>query len=91
MLTDLTYAIRGYRRTPGFTAVAILTLALGIGGATSIFSVVNGVLLTPLRYPDPDQLVHISSSAPAGRRRGRDAYLLLHAEDRVPPRTLVYG
>ena len=64
LAAEMRESVRSLLKAPRFLIIASLTLALGIGAVTSIFSVVNGVLLTPLRYPDPDQLVRISSSAP---------------------------
>jgi putative ABC transport system permease protein len=67
MKRDMSYAVRGLARHPGFTAVAVLTLALGIGVTTAIFSVVYGVLLRPLPYADPDRIVAIFEVTSKGR------------------------
>src|SRR5690242_21840254 len=68
MLNDLRYALRTVAHRPAFTTVAVLTLALGIGANTAIFTVVNSLLLTPLPYRNPDRLAILWESQSANPR-----------------------
>ncbi len=70
LLQDLRYTLRTLRHSPGFTAVALLTLALGIGANTTIFSFVDGVLLNPLPYPDAERIVRVQEKRPDGGING---------------------
>jgi putative ABC transport system permease protein len=78
-LQDLRHGVRALRRAPGFTVVAVLTLALGIGATTAIFTVVYGVLIKPLPFPDSDALVSLkhTSNTDAGVPVGMSAALLI--------------
>jgi hypothetical protein len=77
MLQDLRFAVRGFFRNPTFTAVAVLTLALGLGANTAIFSVVDAVLLKPLRYSEPNKLVLVWERNSRGLRNGVAALAFL--------------
>src|SRR5438132_10513401 len=71
---DVRYALRNLRKTPGFAAIAILTLALGIGASTAIFSVIENILVEPFRYPDAQRyfavLIHDTERSEPGGRGG---------------------
>ena len=64
ILTDARYALRQLRKTPGFTLVAVLTLAFAIGATTSIFSIINGVMLRPLPFGEPERIVRVFEIVP---------------------------
>ena len=66
MLADLRFSLRSLRRNPGFTALAVLTLALGIGATTAIYAVVDAVMLRPLPFPEADRLVQVWETTPEG-------------------------
>jgi hypothetical protein len=69
LLQDIRYALTMMRRNKAFTAASLLTLALGIGATTAVFSVVYGVLLRPLPYPEAERLVRVPKSTTAPSRR----------------------
>lgn len=81
-MQDMRYAIRGLSRSPGFAAVAVVTLALGIGASTSIFSVVNGVLLRPLPFPESDRLAALYDVQEDGQRDNHSGANFVDMRDR---------
>src|SRR5580698_3729234 len=64
MANELLQSLRSIRRNPGFALFALVTLGLGIGISSAVFSVVNGVLLQPLRFPQPDRIISVNTSTP---------------------------
>ncbi len=75
LLQDLRAAILGMRRAPGFAATALVTLALGVGATTAVFSIVRGVLLRPLPYSDPNRLVRVWEERPGGSSAAGNRWL----------------
>src|ERR1700704_231149 len=69
-LADLRFAVRGLRKNPGFTFFAVLTIALGLGANAAIFSLVDGVLLKSIGYPEPERIVQLWEKPPRGMRNG---------------------
>jgi hypothetical protein len=65
LVSDVRHSVRALRRSPGFTAVALMTLALGVGANTAIFSIVNAVMLRSLGYPQPERLMYLSTQIPS--------------------------
>jgi hypothetical protein len=80
---NVRFSLRALRRSPGFAAAAILTIAIGIGANTAVFSVVNGVLLKPLPYPEAGQLISIQHTAPG-------ALGLMSASDDLRPSATMF-
>ena len=86
MANELLQSLRGVRRNPGFAVLSIVTLALGIGISTAVFSVVNGVLLQPLQFPEPDRIVRVNTRTtdyPNGSKMTGGDFVDVRAENQV--------
>ena len=94
MASEIFRSLRGVLRNPGFALLSIVTLALGIGISTAVFSVVNGVLLQPLRFPQPDRIVSLNTRSPgrptSGTRVTGGDFVDLRAENKVFDAVSVY-
>ena len=95
IVQDLRYTLRRLRATPGFTLVSIGTLALGLGASSAIFSVINGVLLKPLPYVHPDELVAVWMTAPGVKitdlNMAPSVYFTMRAEQRAFQGVSMFG
>jgi len=93
MANELLQAIRGVRRNPGFALLAIVTIALGIGISTAVFSVVNGVLLQPWQFPQSDRIVSVNTRTPGypnGTKMTGGDFLDVRAQNKVFNAASVY-
>src|SRR5580704_15606320 len=94
MANELIQSIRGVRRNPGFALLSIVTLALGIGISTAVFSVVNGVLLQPLQFPEADRIVSVNTATtdyPKGSKITGGDFLDVRAQNKVFDAISVYN
>ena len=89
--SDVKYAARLLARSPGFTAVAIVSLALGVGANTTIFSLLNALMLRPLPVPEPNQLVQFTYTMPGPGPNNWNSWIRHTCRKSPPSRTVRYG